>query len=576
MIRSLYIKDFALIDELEVEFGHGLNILTGQTGAGKSIIIGALNMILGERADTEVIRQGSSKAIAEATIAHNNDPTLLALLQKNDIEQHSPIILRREIREHGSRAFINDSPVTIGVLKSIGDLLVDLHGQYDHQLLLKEEHHIGVLDQFGHTQQLLSAYQTAYEKMKELRQEKRQLLKREQELLEKTELYRFQLQELEKTRLQADEEEQIQAEMQLLDNAEILDQKAQWISELGESEEVDIAGILNKLKITLEDLARIEPEFDQYLSEVNAARVSIIETMSFAEQYRNRIEFNPSRLEELRQRQTELNRLQKKYSRDIPSLIEYERTIAEELSVAENFDLALERIDQIIDEHEHVLTKAAVELHNARRNTGDQLAHSIEIELAQLGIPHARLQVQVNWLYDTYGWFSLPEQEQTNTAHTSRVACTESGGDDVVFYLSTNKGEMPKALAKIASGGEISRVMLALKSVLAKEQHLPVMIFDEIDTGISGEVSEKVGRSMRNLSQHCQIIAITHQPQIASQAHAHYKVHKSEKGERTVSTIIRLDDQEHIREVASLMSGAQITEASLQSARELVAYNRQI
>ena len=452
---------------------------------------------------------------------------------------------------------------------------MDLHGQYDHQLLLKEEHHLGVLDQFGHTQQQLSVYRNAYQKMKELRQEKRQLLKREQELLEKTELYRFQLQELEKTRLQADEEEQIQAEMQLLDNAEILDQKALWISELGESEEVDIAGILNKLKITLEDLARIEPEFDQYLSEVNAARVSIIETMSFAEQYRNRIEFNPSRLEELRQRQAELNRLQKKYSRDIPSLIEYERTIAEELSVAENFDLALERIDKIIDEHEHVLAKAAVELHNARRNTGDQLAHSIEIELAQLGIPHARLQVQVNWLYDTYGWFSLPEQEQTNTAHTSRVACTESGGDDVVFYLSTNKGEMPKALAKIASGGEISRVMLALKSVLAKEQHLPVMIFDEIDTGISGEVSEKVGRSMRNLSQHCQIIAISHQPQIASQAHIHYKVHKSEKGERTVSTIIRLDDQEHIREVASLMSGAQITEASLQSARELVAYNQQ-
>jgi DNA repair protein RecN (Recombination protein N) len=169
MIRSLYIKDFALIDELEVEFGRGLNILTGQTGAGKSIIIGALNMILGERADTEVIRQGRTKAIAEATITHNNDPALLSVLQEHDIEQHSPIILRREIRENGSRAFINDSPVTIGVLKSIGDLLVDLHGQYDHQLLLKEEHHLGVLDQFGHTQQQLSMYRTAYDKMKELR-----------------------------------------------------------------------------------------------------------------------------------------------------------------------------------------------------------------------------------------------------------------------------------------------------------------------------------------------------------------------------------------------------------------------
>ena len=576
MIRSLYIKDFALIDELEVEFGPGLNILTGQTGAGKSIIIGALNMILGERADTEVIRQGSTKAIAEATIAHNNDPALLSALQQHDIEQHSPIILRREIRENGSRAFINDSPVTIGVLKSIGDLLVDLHGQYDHQLLLKEEHHLGVLDQFGHTQQQLSLYRTAYDKMKELRIEKRQLLKREQELLEKTELYRFQLQELEKARLQHDEEEQIQAEMQLLDNAEILDQKAQWISELGESEDIDVAGLLNKLKLTLEDLARIEPEFEQYVTEINAARVSIIETMSFAEQYRNRIEFNPARLEELRQRQAELNRIQKKYGRDIPSLIDYERTIAEELSVAENFDLALERINQLITQQEHVLQEAAVALHNLRRTTGDQLAQSIEIELAQLGIPHARLQVQVNWLYDTNGWFVLPEQEQTDPAHTARVECTESGGDDVVFYLSTNKGELPKALAKIASGGEISRVMLALKSVLAKEQHLPVMIFDEIDTGISGEISEKVGRSMRTLSEHCQIIAITHQPQIASQAHVHYKVHKSEKDDRTVSTILRLDDEDHIREVASLMSGAQITEATLQSAKELVAHNRQI
>ena len=575
MIRSLYIKDFALIDELEVEFGQGLNILTGQTGAGKSIIIGALNMILGERADTEVIRQGSTKAIAEATIAHNNDPALLSVLQVHDIEQHSPIILRREIRENGSRAFINDSPVTIGMLKSIGDLLVDLHGQYDHQLLLKEEHHLGVLDQFGHTQQQFSMYRAAYYKMKELRLEKRQLLKREQELLEKTELYRFQLQELEKARLQPDEEEQIQAEMHLLDNAEILDQKAQWISKLSESDDIDVASLLNKLKLTLEDLARIEPEFEQYLTEVNAARVSIIETMSFAEQYRNRIEFNPSRLEELRQRQAELNRIQKKYGRDISSLIEYERIIADELSVAENFDLALERINQLIDQHEQVLQEAAVALHNLRRTTGDQLAQSIEIELAQLGIPHARLQVQVNWLYDTNGWFALPEVEQTDPAHTARIECTESGADEVVFYLSTNKGELPKALAKIASGGEISRVMLALKSVLAKEQHLPVMIFDEIDTGISGEISEKVGRSMRKLAEHCQIIAITHQPQIASQAHVHYKVHKSEKDDRTVSTILRLDNEEHIREVASLMSGAQITEATLQSAKELVAHNRQ-
>jgi DNA repair protein RecN (Recombination protein N) len=574
MIHHLYIKDFALIDELEVEFGKGLNILTGQTGAGKSIIIGALNMILGERADTEVIRQGSSKAIAEASIAHDQNARLLHVLQEHDIEVQSPMILRREIRESGSRAFINDSPVTIGVLKQVGDLLVDLHGQYDHQLLLKEEHHLGVLDQFGKNEDILEAYRSSYEQMKRLRAEKRDLMKRESELQEKTELYRFQLQELEKAKLVADEEAVIEAEMHLLDNAELLDQKAQWISELGEQDEVDISGLLNKLKITLEDLARIEPEFEQYLEEVTAARVSIIETMHFAERYRDRIEFNPNRLEELRRRQSELNRLQKKYGKSIPELIEYERGIAEELSVAENFDLELDRLDEAILAQEHHLREVAIKLHESRQRTGEHLARSIESELSQLGIPHARLDVQVNWLRSPHGWFRLPLQPEEAISSPESVECTEEGADEVVFYLSTNKGEAPKALAKIASGGEISRVMLALKSVLAREQHLPVMIFDEIDTGISGEISEKVGQSMRKLSHKCQIIAITHQPQIASQAHVHFKVHKTERDNRTISTITRLNEHEHVQEVAGLMSGAHITDATLQSARELILNNQ--
>ena len=574
MINHLYIKDFALIDELEVDFGKGLNILTGQTGAGKSIIIGALNMILGERADTEVIRQGALKAIAEASISHDQNPRLLQVLKENDIEGHSPMILRREIRETGSRAFINDSPVTIGVLKLVGDLLVDLHGQYDHQLLLKEEHHLGVLDQFGNTEALLGAYRETFEQMRKLRASKRDLMRREAELQEKTELYRFQLQELEKARLLPDEEAAIEAEMQLLDNAEVLDQKAQWISELGEQDEVDLSGLLNKLKITLEDLARIEPEFEQYLEEINAARVSIIETMHFAERYRDRIEFNPSRLEELRRRQSELNRLQKKYAKSIPELIEYERSISEELSVAEHFDLELERLDQAILRQEQQLREAAIALHESREQTGEQLARSIEFELSQLGIPHAQLEVQVNWLRNPNGWFRLPLRPEENPDGYELIECTEDGADEVVFYLSTNKGERPKALAKIASGGEISRVMLALKSVLAREQHLPVMIFDEIDTGISGEISEKVGQSMRKLSTKCQIIAITHQPQIASQAHHHFKVHKTEREDRTISTILRLNEQEHVHEVAGLMSGAQITDATLQSARELIQHNQ--
>lgn len=564
MIQSLYIKDFALIDELEVNFGEGLNILTGQTGAGKSIIIGALNMILGERADTEVIRQGANKAISEATIRTDTNSELKLLLTENEIELTPYLVLRREIRQTGSRAFINDTPVNIAVLKSVGDLLVDLHGQHDHQLLLREENHRGVIDGFGEIDPLLSTYQFEFDRMKTLQKELSSLKKRELELQEKTELYRFQVNELGGAQLNSEEEAELEAEMNLLDNAEVLDQKAAMISEMAENDETSITQLLNHLKLNLEDLAHIEPEFKTYLEEINAARVSVNEAVAFAERYRNNIEFNPQRLEELRQRQNELNRLQKKYQRDIPALIGYLNEIQHELSVADNFDLEIQKIEKAIQSQRSVLSDAAIQLHDARRVVGQKVAKQIEYELNQLGISHANLDVQIDWVFADCGWIEIEGQF---------VECTEFGCDDIRIFISTNKGEEPKPLAKIASGGEISRVMLALKSILAKEQSLPVMIFDEIDTGISGEVSEKVGNSMRRLSKYCQIIAITHQPQIASQAHHHFKVDKVENAERTITKIIPLSNEQHIHEVASLMSGAEISDSTLHSARELIEKN---
>lgn len=564
MIKQLYIKDFALIDELEVEFEEGLNILTGQTGAGKSIIIGALNMILGERADTEVIRQGADKAISEATIRVGEDDELQSLLEENEVEFSEYLILRREIRNTGSRAFINDTPVNISVLKAAGDLLVDLHGQHDHQLLLKEENHLGVIDGFGEIDPILKGYQAEYKKMVELQKELHSLKKREHELQEKTELYRFQVNELEEARLGEIDLEQLESEMNLLDNAEVLDQKAGAIAEMEESDDGNIIQLLNFLKLNLEDLARIEPEFENYLEEINAARVSINEAIAFAERYRNSIEFNPQRLEELRQRQSELNRLQKKYQRDLPELIKYLQEIQRELSLADNFDLEIENLEAAISDQAEILKEHAITLHQTRKKIGEKLAVQIQQELAKVGITHSKLDVRVDWLLSDNGWIEINGQH---------IECTENGCDDVRMYISTNKGEEPKPLAKIASGGEISRVMLALKTILAKEQSLPVMIFDEIDTGISGEISEKVGASMRSLSEHCQIVAITHQPQIASQAHKHYKVAKSDEGERTVTRIIPLSDEEHIHEIASLMSGSEITDSALNSARELIERN---
>jgi DNA repair protein RecN (Recombination protein N) len=294
MIRTLYIKDFALIDELEVEFENGLNILTGQTGAGKSIIIGALNMILGERADTEVIRQGADKAIAEAAVLVGNDLSLRELLEENAVDFSDELILRREIRQSGSRAFINDTPVNIAVLRQVGDQLVDLHGQHDHQMLLRDENHLGVIDQFDTVQPALSAYRDSYFRMSGLQKELRDLNKRERDLMEKTELYRFQVKELEDADLDPAEEDDLAAEMNLLDNAEDLDRKAAAISEIGNGDEISLMEMLNTIKLNLEDMARIEPEFETYLHEVNTARISIQEAVNFTERYRNRIEFNPT------------------------------------------------------------------------------------------------------------------------------------------------------------------------------------------------------------------------------------------------------------------------------------------
>lgn len=564
MIQSLYIKDFALIDELDVSFQKGLNILTGQTGAGKSIIIGALNMILGERADTDVIRQGASKAVTEAVINVSGNPEIENILQNNAVEFSDELILRREIRESGSRAFINDTPVTISVLKQVGDFLVDLHGQHDHQFLLNDENHQVVIDGYEPVQPPLKKYTQCYKELADLYRQLREFRQKESDLREKTELYRFQINELEEARIDPDEERELETEMKLLDNAEELDQKAAAITELGEGDEINLIDLLNTVKIHLEDLTRIEPEFRTYHDEVNSARISIQEAIQFTERYRNGIEFNPERLEELRRRQAELNRLQKKYGRDIHGLISYLSDIRKEINLVENFDLELEKLKKRIADKSTELEEYASVLHQKRTETGKKLAESIEQRLKHLGIPHPVFEVRVEWNYSENGWLEIDGQP---------IECTQNGCDQVQFYISTNKGEEPKPLARIASGGEVSRVMLALKSILAREEQLPVMVFDEIDTGISGHISEKVGKVMRELASDCQIIAITHQPQIASQAHKHYRVEKKESGGRTVTQISALSDDEHIYEVAGLMSGEEITNTALKNAKELIEKN---
>jgi DNA repair protein RecN (Recombination protein N) len=561
LIKKLYIRDFALIDELSVTMQPGLNILTGQTGAGKSIIIGALNMILGERADTDVIRHGKDKAITEAEIHIGEHAAIRDLLEENAVEYSEDLILRREIRSSGSRGFINDTPVTITVLKAVGDYLVDLHGQHDHQLLLKPEHHRVVVDSFGALESASLAYKEEYEGYRDLERELRALKRRERDLRDKLQLYEFQVQELDEADLKEGEEEELHEELRVLDNAEDLDQHAGRITSMSSDGDVNVMDLLHEIKDELRDIARIDSDFETYIEEIEAARISVQEMARFTEKYRNSIEFNPQRLEKIRGRLSELNRLQKKYTRTIPELIAYHKEIQKEVDLAQNFDLEIEKLQEKLDDQREKLKEAAIKLHDKRIEIGKGLSVDIAGELHALGMKDAQFEVRVDWLTDEGKDIEIDGQA---------VSCTEYGADDIEFYIATNKGEGMKALAKIASGGEISRVMLALKTILAKQQSLPVMIFDEIDSGISGEVSSKVGRKMRALAAHCQILAITHQPQIASQAHTHYQVQKHERDGRTVTRITQLSEEQHIHEVASLMSGTEITEASLESARELI------
>ncbi len=564
VIKSLYIKNYALIDELEVSFGIGLNILTGQTGAGKSIIIGALNAVLGERADTETVREGTSKAVVEAVIGTEGepDPVVSRLLDEQGVENDgSEIILRREIRPAGSRAFINDTPVTISVLREVGDRLVDLHGQHDHQLLLKQDHHREVIDALPGVSARKKSYYEAYQTVVRLRKERDALVRQERELSEKMELHRFQLRELEAADLDEEAYQEMEAEMKRLDHAEDLDQKAALIGEMGSEGERNLMDLLGMIEDALGDMAEMDDEFRSYTGELRSARLSFQELLSHTERYRARIEFNPERLEELRQKQAEIRRLEKKYGRLLPDLIRYRSELQASVNLAENFDLELEKKEKELAAATKVLQQKAKDLHDERGKSGAALGSQISGALKNLGIPNNRFETRVMWRHEASGWFDVDGKP---------VACHSDGPDEVVFYISTNKGESPKPLARIASGGEISRVMLAMKSVIAREQHLPVMIFDEIDTGIGGAVAEQVGRTMHDLAEHCQIIAITHQPQIAGQADHHFRVEKQESGERTVTYIRKLDEEAHIRQIASLMSGADVSDHAVAGAREMV------
>lgn len=569
MLKTLLIKDYALIENIEVEFGKGLNIITGETGAGKSILIDAMGLLLGERASTEVVRKGSEKSVVEGLFDVTGNKKVQQLLTVNEIEFNSEIIIRREISLKGTnRCFLNDTPVPLNLIKETGDLLVDLHGQHEHQSLLRAETHIEMLDEFANLETQLNEFKSSSRQLSALSKELRELIQKENLLKEKRDFFVFQIKEIDAVSPLDGEEEKLSDELKILENSEkLLSLTNDIYNEVYENEQSiqeQIADVKNKIL----ELSKIDKSFNDNLNEVDSILASLVDISSFMRSYKDRIDIDPNRLEEIRERLGALNLLKKKYGGSIKSVLEHREKIGAEFELAENFSLKISQLEKKIDDSRKACGLLAKKLSQERKIVSNKIKKEIEDALKYLGIADSVFKVKL-------------ENEIVSNATENFIIVdgknykfNEHGFDNIEFFISTNVGEDPKPLVKVASGGEISRIMLGLKSILAKSDKLPILIFDEIDTGVSGRIAQKVGQVLKSLASYHQIIAITHLPQIAGLSDFHYAVEKKKAGDRVVSSIRILKGEERIKEVAKLMSGEKVTEATLNGARELMGLSK--
>jgi DNA repair protein RecN (Recombination protein N) len=570
MLTSLHIKNYALIEDLTASFPNGLVILTGETGAGKSIIIDALGLVIGERASAEAVRGGAERAVVEAVFDTAGNAKLRQFLASSDMDAAEELIVRREVSRRGqSRCFVNDSPVTLAVLRQVGEFLVDLHGQHEHQSLLRPGTHIALLDEFGGLEDMVRGYQGALGRLRTAAAELAELRMRERQLMEKREFTAFQLAEIDAVAPREGEEEELQEALTILENSETL------FSSTGELYEALYGGdrsahdLLVLVRNRLQDLAAIDRQFAEAARECAGAVAAIAEIARFIQSYNAGIEFSPERLDELRDRLGRISLLKKKFGGSMGSVLARREALASELSLAENFAAVIEKLSDDAAAARAECAVLAERLSAKRHEAARRIDKGILGELATLGIPDARFATRIG-----RSEADPPAGELWIPAGKRCIALNDRGVDEVEFHISTNVGEEERPLAKVASGGEVSRIMLALKSILAKSDRLPVLIFDEIDVGVSGRIAQAVGRSLKALSSFHQVVAITHLPQIAGLADAHFVVSKAEQKGRATTRLRRLTLDEQVTEVARLLSGASVTETAREGARELMGITR--
>jgi DNA repair protein RecN (Recombination protein N) len=564
MLSRLYIKDFAIVDELEIEFPAGFIVITGETGAGKSILVGALGLLCGEKGQSDLVRASASKAILEADFHYQANDDVRQILNANGIDsQGDLLIIRREINNRGgSRAFINDTPVNINVLNQITTLLVDLHGQHQHQRLIYPENHIIYLDDFGLLQQITDSVRNAYKDYKQEEKRLNEFLKRKKANIEKHDLYMFQVSELSKADLQENELESLIQERKILENNEALFETTHHAGTILYADENSVSNNMSEVIRKLRAMAGIDPSFEELITNLETAQIAVEEIGRQCVTYSANLEFNPQRLEEIQKREAELLWLIKKYQvHHITELIHHLEDMKLQLTELDHSDEKIKEIEKSLEQKQLYLQELALQLSSKRALVSKNFEKELETILDSIGLPKARFEVKITWQESDKGLVSVNDK---------KYDLSENGLDRIEFHVGLNIGEPARPLHKVASGGEVSRIMLAIKTLLAATDQLDTLIFDEIDSGISGRFAQIVGRKMREIADHHQLIVITHLPQIAAQGRTHFVVAKEEMNGRTKVSVNQLQNDDRVADIARLLGGEHITPEAMANARGLL------
>ncbi len=551
MLQSIYIQNYALIDTLDINFNTGFSVITGETGAGKSIILGAIGLLLGQRADIKAIKNGETKCIVEAKF-NISSCDMESFFKEKELEfDPNECIIRRELYASGkSRGFINDSPASLSQMRELGEQLIDVHSQHQNMLLNNEEFQLNVLDIIANDEKELSKYVDIYQQYREASKKVADTIAKAEKSKADEDYIRFQLQQLDDAALKSGEKELLENEAEMLEHAEEIKSNLYKVSSIISENDMNILIAMKESTQTLQNISKYYPSATEWAERLSSCLIEIKELSHDISNAQDEIEFNPARLDYVNDKLNTVYSLEQKHHVDsVDELIEIAENYRSQLNEITSFDQIIEELKKRKEKLYEELLKQATILTSLRKKAAQNVEKRMEELLVPLGMPNVRFSVEV-----------LPSKEPD-----------AKGMDKVTFLFSANKNGTLQSVATVASGGEIARVMLSLKAMIAGAVKLPTIIFDEIDTGVSGSIAEKMALIMQSMGeQNRQVISITHLPQIAARGTTHYKVYKEDTETRTISHIKMLDQQERIKEIANMLSGSTLTEAALNNAKALL------